>query len=267
MSGLRWKQTGQMLVLVGAFLWTSTPVAAQPAGVANPDAIRGNQAARCGSCHESTSSSAGGDESTAAAASIEFTELLLQGCDLRADVQVGELHGLARPAEHPQRRLWIEFVVRDVTGEVLFRSGLTPGAAQGSPASDVHPHHTVIIAESQVQIYEAVPAGWKTSDPDRAPGSPRFVKDNRLFPSDPTAGSPELSRVARGAAAADPDFRSTADRVVYAVDLAGSAGPYELEAVLHYEPVAPHWAEIIPDRELVAGASPRPLARVTATVD
>jgi hypothetical protein len=45
-----------------------------------------------------------------------------------------------------------------------------------------------------------------------------------------------------GQAAADADFTEAGDRVRYVVPLAGSAGPFSIEAELRYQPIAFRWA-------------------------
>lgn len=186
-------------------------------------------------------------------AELEFASLTLNGCDLRADLVVRNLAGHKLPTAYPSRRAWIEFTVRDGSGRAIFHSGAV--RADGSIAGNdndedetrFEPHHTVITVENQVQIYEPILGDSEGAVTTGLLRAAVYLKDNRLLPRGFDKATVEERVAVHGVAKGDPDFASDGDRVTYAIDLAGTAGPYQVEAVLHYQPIGYRWAENLRD--------------------
>jgi hypothetical protein len=94
-----------------------------------------------------------------------------------------------------------------------------------------------------VQIYEAVmrdQSGVPTTGLLKGIG---YLKDNRLLPRgfDKRTADPDVA--VYGEAAGDDDFAAAGDRVRYVVRLGPANGPFQIEAVLRYQPIAFRWAE------------------------
>lgn len=221
-----------------------------------------------------------------ASAEIEFVSVEMNGCDFSAEVRVRNLAGHKLPTAYPSRRAWIEFVVRDGEGRTLFHSGAVrpDGSIAGNDndedAARFEPHHTVITGESQVQIYEPILGDSEANVTTGLLRAAVYLKDNRLLPAGFDKASVEDRVAVYGNAAADRDFNADGDVVSYAIDLSGSAGPYQVEAVLHYQPIGYRWAQNLSDYaeaeepaaflryyEAMAGQSSTPLARASRTID
>ena len=134
------------------------------------------------------------------------------------------------------------------SGGAVFESGaLNPnGSIQGNDNDeDPHkfePHYTQINKPDQVQIYEDIMV-----DPQGVPttgllSAVRFIKDNRLLPKGFDKTKVEQEIAPQGGAMADNDFQGGGDKIVYAVPLSNSRGPYQVEAELWFQPIAYRWA-------------------------
>jgi hypothetical protein len=131
----------------------------------------------------------------------------------------------------------------------VFESGrIGPnGAIQGNDsdtdAGRFEPHYDVIRRPDEVAIFESImgdPQGVVTTGLLTAD---RFLKDNRLLPRgfDKTTAARDIAVI--GGAAEDRDFAGGGDTVRYAINLAGAAGPFRIEAELMYQPISYRWAE------------------------
>jgi hypothetical protein len=172
----------------------------------------------------------------------------LQAGRLGFDVVVENRAGHKLPTAYPSRRAWLHVVVRDGSGRTVFESGAL--RADGSIAGNdgdadparYEPHYERITDADQVQIYESVMrdgAGAPTTGLLTAVG---YLKDNRILPRGFDARTAPADIAVHGAAAQDVDFADGADRVQFAVDVAGASGPLQLSAELWYQPIAFRWA-------------------------
>ncbi len=207
------------------------------------------------------------------------------GDRLEAALKIDNLAGHKLPTAYPSRRAWVHFTVLDARETVVFESGaLQPDGSIAGNDNDAdrtryEPHHAEISAPDQVQIYEPILA-----DPDGAVTTGlltavRYVKDNRLLPLGFDKATADEDVAVQGAAADDPDFTGGADRIRYAVDLAGARGPFTVEAELWYQPIAYRWAHNLEQQpaaetdrfvryyDSLAQASGTVLARARTTVE
>lgn len=220
----------------------------------------------------------------AATVSIPRTEL--RGDQLEADVAVASSTGHKLPTAYPSRRAWLRFVVADAAGRVVFSSGglRADGSIEGNDNDRdplaFEPHHQVIEAPDQVQIYESIMVDARGQVTTGLLSAVRYVKDNRLLPRgfDKAAAGPDYA--VQGDARTDPDFQGGGDRVTYRVRLPpGAAGPFRIEVELLYQPIAYRWAHNLeryrsaaePARfvgyyQAMSSASATALASATATV-
>lgn len=169
------------------------------------------------------------------------------------DVKLINLAGHKFPSGYPSRRAFIELVVLSAGGDTLFQSGRYDGAYEviGHDA-EWEPHHDVITAPDQVQIYEMVMAdvnGDKTTVLERAKEP---LKDNRLAPLGFSTGhfTYDTTLIA-GVPASDIDFNhddlgaegSGTDITHYHVPMNGYDGLITIHARVWYQSAPPLWME------------------------
>ncbi len=203
-------------------------------------------------------------ESEAAALSIGRADI--HNGRLEVEVAVTNRAGHKLPTAYPSRRAWLRFVVTDAAGRRLFASGeLRPDGSIAGNDNDrdplaFEPHHLVIEAAEQVQIYESVLGDAHGRVTTGLLAAARYLKDNRLLPRGfDKRAAPEDCAV-RGDAADDPDFQGGSDRVVYRVALPpGAAGPLQVDVELLYQPIGFRWAHNL-DR-YVSAAEPARFVR------
>lgn len=154
------------------------------------------------------------------------------------------------PSGYPSRRAFVEFVVLDFEGDTVFKSGRVNSDYEVE-GHDVgyEPHHDMINATSQVQIYELVMSdvnGNVTTVLERAKDP---IKDNRLTPIgfSTTHSSYDTTRIA-GVPPTDIDFNyntagegSGGDVVHYHVPIAAVTSGLRAFARIYYQPVPPGW--------------------------
>lgn len=182
-------------------------------------------------------------------ARVSVDTLAFVGGRVVADVVIENLAGHKLPTAYPSRRAWLEIVVRDASGRVVFQSGAfrRDGSIDGndndvSPAR-FEPHYDLIQRADQVQIYESImvdPAGSVTTG---LLSGQRFEKDNRLLPQgfDKTTASDDIA--VRGSARGDTSFVAGRDRVRYSMDVGDAPRPLTLDVKLWYQPIGFRWAQ------------------------
>ncbi len=156
------------------------------------------------------------------------------------------------PSGYPSRRIFVEFVLRDPTGDTLFQSGVLGSnyEVNGQDPS-YEPHYDLITRPDQAQIYEFIMGdvnGDVTTTLERAA---THLKDNRLPPLGFVSTHPNWDTVeVAGGALADADFNKNgasegtgADIVHYHIPLNGYAGAVQVSARVWYQTVRPGWLD------------------------
>lgn len=184
-----------------------------------------------------------------ASARLAMEETHLGEQRLRVTLRLENLAGHKLPTAYPSRRVWIHLVVLGTDGRVVFESGRpeASGAIRGNDndadPSKYEPHYESVTREDQVQIYESVMQDAQSRVTTGLLTATAYAKDNRLLP----AGFDKLTAPAdvavHGSAASDADFDGGSDSILYEVDLAGSDGPYIVQASLWYQPIGFRWAD------------------------
>jgi len=186
-------------------------------------------------------------QSETAAVTVERAETA--GGRLNVDLAVRNSTGHKLPTGYPSRRAWLHVAVRDRDGRLVFESGaiapngLIQGDDNDADAAKFEPHYTEIRQPDQVQVYESImsdAAGLPTTGLLTAV---RYLKDNRLLPRgfDKATATEDIQVV--GGATQDVDFTGAGDRIRYSIDTAGSAGPFQIDVELRFQPVGFRWAE------------------------
>ena len=167
---------------------------------------------------------------------------------LSFDVTVENQTGHKLPSGYHSRRVYLHVQVLDQNSELVFESGrINPdgsivGVSEDLDPSTWEPHHDVITAGDQVQVYQAIMGNSEGARTHSLLAGTFYLKDNRLTPSgfdkvaatnDPTFAD---SFGVFGAAYEDDDFDSGGDIVSYQVAVPGP-GVYTVLAELRYQPL------------------------------
>ncbi|MBI3925791.1 MAG: cytochrome P460 family protein [Armatimonadetes bacterium] len=202
-------------------------------------------------------------------AGLELLGVARAGSTLYATVRVTNLTGHRFPSGVGFRRAFLELVVRDGAGDIVFSSGSTNSDGEivdqngdvlpteffeVDPATGqqrFQPHHERITRDDQVQIFEELVKGPDGRFTTSFLSILTHVKDNRLLPigwtlAGPPGFEPEFAEATapKGNAANDPDFTdgTGSDDVEYEVALPpGSSGPYTVSARMYYQAIPPYY--------------------------
>jgi hypothetical protein len=190
-------------------------------------------------------------------ARLSFAEPKMADGRLELSLTIENRAGHKLPTAYPSRRAWVHLTVRDAGGSVVFESGaLEPtGAIRGNDndadGSRYEPHHLLITAEDQVQIYEPILADSKGEVTTGLIRAVRYVKDNRILPDgfDKTTAHDDVAVL--GAAKDDPDFAAGRDTIRYSIDTGAASGPFTATAELFYQPIGFRWATNLAEYDTV----------------
>ncbi len=154
------------------------------------------------------------------------------------------------PSGYPSRRAWVEFEVKNETGETIFHSG-KPAADYSLPDENPNyePHYNTINSPDQVQIYEMVPVdvgGVFTNILERCSIA---IKDNRLPPQGFNHNDPVYDTTAIVNVGQDPDFNrypngnegTGADILHFRLPNNGYTGQLSISARVWYQSLPPKW--------------------------
>jgi len=196
---------------------------------------------------------------------------------IQADVAVTNLAGHRLPSGVGFRRAFIEVLVTDDGGRIVWSSGSTnrlgiivdgngnilPSEfhdeyvdSQGVVRQHYEPHYEVITAQYQAQIYEELVLNADNKFTTSFVRRNFIVKDNRLLPIGWTERGPDPSFAAvdngrflhathpEGSAADDPDYhdgRAGTDHVTYQITLPAGVDPTRctVQATLFYQAIPP----------------------------
>lgn len=191
------------------------------------------------------------------AARISVENVETQDGVVRFDVLVEALTGHKFPTGFPSRRAWLNVIVTDANGDIVFESGswqndgLIKESEYDASPSGYEPHYDLITSADQVQVYQPIlknSQGEVTTVLLHAAG---YLKDNRLLPAgfDKNTAAEDIS--VQGEAAADDDFVGGSDRVTYEITIDEAVYPLQVEATLLYQSISYRWA-----MNLIAGDGP-----------
>jgi hypothetical protein len=173
-------------------------------------------------------------------ADLELVEATIVGEQLKVVLRVINRSGHKLPTSFPSRRVWINLRVTGPGAGAGFESGALNqdggivGADGDTNPAAYEPHHQVITAEDQVQIYEPVMGNTDGGVTHTLLRAGSYLKDNRLTPAGFIKGNvPEDVQVA-GLAAVDPDFDDGSDLITYLIPVTGN-GRVDIEARLNYQ--------------------------------
>jgi len=185
-------------------------------------------------------------QSETASVSIEHAERAADR--LSIDVVVQNLTGHKFPTGFPSRRAWLDLVVRDRAGAIVFESGalVENGRIDGNDNDGdplrYEPHFRDIRRREDVQIYESIIGDAAGSVTTGLLIGTRYLKDNRLLPRGFDKATAEADIAVVGDASSDNDFSGGSDRVRYLVDTPADGAPFQVEVTLRFQPIGYRWA-------------------------
>jgi mono/diheme cytochrome c family protein len=193
---------------------------------------------------------------------------------IQADLAVTSLVGHRLPSGVGFRRAFLETLVKDAQGRIVWSSGrtnhlgiildgngqilpsefFTPYTdAQGVVRQHYQPHYEVITAQDQVQIYEELVQNADGQFTTSFVRRDHILKDNRLLPIGWTRNGPDPSLNGRfleathpeGSAADDPDYQNGRgiDRIVYQITLPPGVDALgcTVQVTLRYQAIPPSY--------------------------
>ncbi len=177
-------------------------------------------------------------------ASLSVVGLKHRGNEITAELKVDNKVGHKFPSGIPTRRAWINLMVEDASGQVVFESGkpLADGSIEGNDADrdsmGYEKHYDEISRPDQVQIYEGIMLNTDNEVTFTLLRAAKYAKDNRLLPNgfDKTAVPADIGVF--GMALSDGDFIGGSDQVTYRIDTSGHRGPFTMTARLLFTPVS-----------------------------
>lgn len=185
---------------------------------------------------------------------INVADTVQAGANLDVDVRVVNLSGHKLPTGYPEgRRMWLDVLVRDGTGEVIWNSGAWDPAT-GALADD-----------PQLKIYEIKPGIWDYQgsgecSAEDSGGTPIFhfvlndciALDNRIPPAGFSGGNDIETRPVNYTypeTAPGSGILVNYDDTSYTIQVPGSAsGALTVEAVLQYQTMSDHYVEFLLDQ-------------------
>ncbi len=182
-------------------------------------------------------------------AQVEIRQAGVRNDRLQVEVSVKNLAGHKLPTAYPSRRVWLELVVRDKDGRMIFTSGKLDkdGSIEGNDndtdSERFEPHYSVIENPEQVQIYEAIMVDHQGQVTTGLLSGVRYIKDNRLLPEGFDKKTAHEDIAVHGAAAEDTNFNDKGDLILYSIATDKSQSPYHVEVMLRYQPIAYRWAQ------------------------
>lgn len=207
---------------------------------------------------------------TGQTASVAISKIELINDTLQIDVDVTNHSGHKLPTSYPSRRVWLNLVIKNKTGDILFESGTPNGdgfltvdtdqAAEkctavvktGSYVEDecLSKHKNIITKPGEIAIYETVMGDTNNQVTYVLLHGDRYLKDNRIPPAGFSQSDPRFSNdvAVIGDASADPDFNRDGagdegtgmDSVHYQLDWsANPVNSISVEATLYYQTIKP----------------------------
>jgi len=177
------------------------------------------------------------------AADIEIIGTRNEGNAIVASLKIQNNTGHKLPSGYPSRRVFVNFVVTDPDGKIVFESGkINPNGSIVDADGDANykkfePHYNSITREDQVLIFESVMGNTTGQVTHSLIEAARHLKDNRLTPVgfDKNIVSSDVAVV--GEALLDNNFNTGLDIFEYKVPVSRS-GTYNISANLIYQPLA-----------------------------
>ncbi|MDX1912161.1 MAG: T9SS type A sorting domain-containing protein [Saprospiraceae bacterium] len=174
----------------------------------------------------------------------------LTGDSMNFTLKLQNMAGHKFPSGYPSRRAWVEFEVKDETGQTVFHSGkMNPDFTLADEDLNMEPHYNVISSPQQVQIYEMVPGDVNGNFTNVLERGYRAIKDNRLTPQGFRSDDVVYDTTAVVGVVGDNDFNlfpngtegSGADVLHFRLPNNGYTGYLSVSARVWYQSLPPKW--------------------------
>ena len=188
-------------------------------------------------------------------AKLSIVQLQTESSVSTISVKIENLSGHKFPTAYPSRRAWLEFVVRDNRGMVVFESGRVNNAGQicdgqGRPIATelaggpTQPHFDTISNAQQVQIYETFMQDNDGNLTFALLRGSHFKKDNRLLPQGWNNQHAHAVATQPIGIENDADFLAGTDTIDYSLLL--PSGRYKVEVRLLFQSLSSRYvAELL----------------------
>jgi hypothetical protein len=206
-------------------------------------------------------------------AKLSIANVTMESDATIVSVTIDNLSGHKFPTAYPSRRAWIEFVVRDNRGKIVFESGrvnergqITDDCGQAIASElaggPTQPHYDAISSSQQVQIYETFMQDTEGVLTFALLRGSQFKKDNRLLPKGWSEQHVHAEATQPIGIDGDSSFAAGVDTVHYELHL--PSGDYKFEARLLFQTLSSRYvAEMFevdtPEVKLFAGLYERAL--------
>jgi hypothetical protein len=177
------------------------------------------------------------------AADLEIVSQSLVNNELVVQLRISNNSGHKLPTSYPSRRVYLHFVVRDDTGNIIFESGRTKpdGSIVGVDADAdpklYEPHYDEINQQDQVQVYEPIMIDTDNNVTYTLLRAAEYIKDNRILPAGFDKNTLNTDIHVAGAAMADTNFIAGSDIITYRINV-GLTTPVNYTAQLQYQSLA-----------------------------
>lgn len=182
------------------------------------------------------------------AAWLSLSDPVVSDDTLAIDVTITNRTGHKLPSGYPSRLLWVEVLLTtsDGTDTLYLNGALDEEGEIAGRDLPFEPHHEVIRAPGDVQIYELAMGDLEAKLTTRLNAAYRPLKDNRLLPAGFRTTHAAYDTVAVwGKALTDEDYAAGSeagrDRLRYRIGLRGRTGLADLQVRLHYQTLPPRW--------------------------
>jgi hypothetical protein len=193
---------------------------------------------------------------------LEVVHQLRTADTLYIDLKLTNITGHKLPSGYPARRMSLHFVVSDLAGNEIFRSGSFDDnhyiVEEDTP---LEPHHNFIASEDDVQIYEMVMGDVNNNRTTVLLRGATHLKDNRLVPAGFTVANAVYDTTEIVLNIPDSDFNfdpaegSGSDIVHFKIPMNGFSDQINFNAALYYQSLPPVWLEeifTVPTAEIIA---------------
>lgn len=176
-------------------------------------------------------------------------------------IDIENLAGHRFPSGYPARRLVVEFVLKNITGDTLFHSGgFDENYYVLNEDLPYEMHHDMINSENDAQIYEMVMGKENGDFTTILTYAHHPIKDNRLVPNGfSTSHEVYDTTLIAGFALEDENFNhingiegSGTDQLYFHVPIFGSTDSLTASVNIYYQSIPPKWME-----EMFEGDTPQ----------
>lgn len=174
------------------------------------------------------------------AAELDLSDVTLNQETLNFHLNIHSKTGHKLPSGYPSRRVIVHVTVRDAQNNIVFETGKVNNDGRVAKLdsdqnlNQYEPHYSLINAEEQVQVYEAVMQDYQDNVTYTLLRAKSYIKDNRLLPNGFNKQTAPNKIKVQGAAALDDDFIGGSDSIEFNLSNLPEK-KYSIEAELIYQ--------------------------------